>query len=235
MINCCLIVLLHLALLVPPLIPLSSHSHATSSFSLQAILQTLTNEYTDWTRPLDNGHSMLDSLSELLGDAETVSGLVESLDHQNAHNSLARLAQQQSSAAAGRESARSSKQRDRTSINHPPAGRIFFYVFSHQVSSAIPHTFPLYLCSLSVAQSVLHSPREVESNGCRKYQSISTKSSVVFSSTNCVCFFSLPPLCASLQTSAVQQEGDHRPLGASHGDELAYLLGLPLLSRLVPG
>lgn len=50
------------------------------SSSSQEISLTLLNEYTDWNRPNNNQHKILDLLNELLTDALVVSPLIKTLN-----------------------------------------------------------------------------------------------------------------------------------------------------------
>lgn len=95
-------------------------------FPPQAIFHTLVNEYTEWSRPVEQPTAILDSLVELLGDGQTVAPTTEAADH------VAALSQ------ASPPPQRSSKT---TAV---PSPRVYFFVFSPSPGNLPSHTSRFY-------------------------------------------------------------------------------------------
>lgn len=104
----------------------------------QAIYYTLINEYTDWTRPLENAITLLDSLIELLGDALIVAPAIESLDHHylgTLYSSPSGRRYLSASSPFGSPitgTTLSSGSTSPTAGGNHRTSRSYFYVFSHQ-------------------------------------------------------------------------------------------------------
>ncbi|XP_054157875.1 neuroligin-4, X-linked-like isoform X2 [Oppia nitens] len=85
-------------------------------FHQQAILLTLINEYTDWTRPVEHPINLLDSLLDIMSDALVVAPVVETSDLHSRPVLPTRPYHRQSSSTRPQQS----------------RGRSYFYVFVHQ-------------------------------------------------------------------------------------------------------
>ena len=80
----------------------------------QSIFLTLVNEYTDWSRAIEQPINILESMADILSDSLVVSPLIQTGD---LHSGLHQLSQ-------------SSAQPESASIS---TSKTFFYIFMHQV------------------------------------------------------------------------------------------------------
>ena len=108
----------------------------------QAILLTLINEYTDWSRPSEHPINLLDSTADILGDALVVAPLMETADlftkWTQYHHSASSSSSSHSSSASGPSETR---------------GKSFLYVFVYQVHQI---TLCFQFVLLSFCQSLIH-------------------------------------------------------------------------------